>query len=158
MKKQIVLGTFNAEKYWRDAGLATLPELQDKSAAAVVAAMDELLFPLCGKSDVLITRRALDPEFKGYLGEAGFDFSSNHEDLETDAGTDDAGERCVFSLLGDRLGSESFGTLLGGATVLCPYAVLPETAGLEDRLGIRERQVDVRTVKKVNSKEYSHTL
>jgi hypothetical protein len=63
----ISLGTFDAEKFWRDENFAKLPELNDGSTHNIIAAMDELLFPLCGPGDVLLTRFAMRPVFKNYL-------------------------------------------------------------------------------------------
>ncbi|MBG9791847.1 hypothetical protein ABD76_04745 [Paenibacillus dendritiformis] len=71
---RIVLGTFDAEAYWRPDHLAKLPAVRAAQGRAVAGCMDELLFPLCGEDGVLITRQPMNRAHAAYLREIGFRF------------------------------------------------------------------------------------
>ncbi|WCR24877.1 peptide ligase PGM1-related protein [Paenibacillus thiaminolyticus] len=71
---RIVLGTFDAEAYWRPDHLAKLPAVRAGQGRAVAGCMDELLFPFCGEDGVLITRQPMNAAHAAYLREIGFRF------------------------------------------------------------------------------------
>lgn len=71
---RIVLGTFDAEAYWRPDHLAKLPAIRAAQGRAVAGCMDELLFPLCGEDGLLITRQPMNAAHAAYLREIGFRF------------------------------------------------------------------------------------
>jgi len=156
---KLVLGTFNAEKYWREDGLACLPELYDAGAAKIVRAMDELLFPLCERGDVLLTRFKMDPAFKDYLNRLGFQFVSNNFNLEEiTAAAAGPGGGCIEELLNRKRRDPRLLEFLGPVSSLHPYAVLPGTTETVKNFGWEECHPPYEAVKKVNSKEYSNEL
>ncbi|NGP61601.1 DUF3182 family protein [Paenibacillus thiaminolyticus] len=73
---RIVLGTFDAEAYWRPDHLAKLPAIRADQGRAVAGCMDELLFPFCGEDGVLITRQPMNAAHAAYLREIGFRFGT----------------------------------------------------------------------------------
>jgi hypothetical protein len=155
----ISLGTFDAEKFWRDENFAKLPELNDGSTHHIIAAMDELLFPLCGPGDLLLTRFAMSPVFKNYLEDIGFSLIHNTRSLQENGEKSPvSAEKCVFQLLAQRCQEPYFQELLGAGAVFNPYAILPHTAGAAGRFGGTQRFPAIESVKKVNSKIYSHEL
>lgn len=123
-------GGFDAERSWRPAGLATLPAVPDPHADRIVAAMDELLAVRCLPGDVLATAGPMSPALIEVLAAAGVTF-----------------EHRVLPLTEDLAGCE-----------LAPYAVVPGTAELVARLGLRATLPDVATVAKVSSKTWSNDL
>ena len=123
--KTVHLGTLDAEEYWRDPGLARLPALPDPAAERIVAAMDELLFPLCQPGDLLLTRHLMDPALADYLARIGFRLEHNRIPLDDGAGDSKA---TVFGLL-QQADSGVVHELLGrvrGSRRMCAYgSILP---------------------------------
>lgn len=159
MSKTLVMGSFDAEKYWRPEGYSKLPELEDKNAAHIIACMDELLFPLCNTGDLLLNRFKMNPVFKSYLEQLGFEFSNNRQDLyELGNEQFNSDKACVFELLSRRIIEPYFQEILEDVSALNTYAILPATAGICGRLGIKKVYPEIEIIKKVNSKIYSHKL
>ncbi|CAM3935398.1 hypothetical protein KIPE111705_32305 [Kibdelosporangium persicum] len=128
------LGTFDAEKWWRPADLATLPAISRAGSDDAVATMDELLAGFCSPDDRLITRRPMAGAVRDGLAAAGITFEhvavdGPHEPFERNVSRD----------------------LVTGYDVE-PYAVLPATAHLSDSLP------DTAVVAQVNSKTWSNAL
>lgn len=159
MSKTVVMGSFDAEKYWRPEGYSKLPELKDKNATQIIACMDELLFSLCNWGDLLLNRFKMNPVFKSYLEQLGFVFSNNHQDLY-EIGTDqfNSDKACVFELLSRRIKEPYFQEILKDVSALNTYAILPTTAEICRRFGIKNYYPEIEIIKKVNSKIYSHKL
>lgn len=159
MSKTVVMGSFDAEKYWRPEGYSKLPELKDKNATQIIACMDELLFSLCNRGDLLLNRFKMNPVFKSYLEEIGFMFSNNRQDLyKTGNDKFDSDEACVFELLSSRIKEPYFQEILKDVSALNTYAILPSTAGICKQLSIENYYSEIEIIKRVNSKIYSHKL
>jgi hypothetical protein len=152
--KTVHLGTMSAEDYWRDPGLARLPALPDPAAERIVAAMDELLFPLCQPGDLLLTRHPMDPALADYLARSGFRFEHNRVPLDDGAGDSKAS---VFGLL-QQADPGVVHELLSDVQRVAPYAVLPDTEAFCRRYGLFDDGPALAAVTKVNSKAYSHQL
>lgn len=45
-KFELIIGTFDAERFWRDPNLAKLPSFHDPEMENIVMAMDESLLPI----------------------------------------------------------------------------------------------------------------
>ncbi|MEK4733523.1 hypothetical protein [Paenibacillus sp. FSL L8-0641] len=158
-QRHLYMGTFEAEVYWRDAQLASLPALPDRASSAIVAAMDELLFSFCQPGDALLTRYAISPVHRQYIAQLGFHPAVNERDL-TD-GMERAGNvsaASVFELLGSRKADagEGFPQLEG--CVLSPFAGLPHVEEAARAWGITLHQPPLETIRKVNAKTYSSDL
>lgn len=129
------LGTFDAEKWWRPAGLATLPAITRAGSDDAVAAMDELLAGFCAPDDRLITRQPMADAVRDGLAAAGITFEhvavdGPHEPFERNVSRD----------------------LVADYDFVEPYAVLAETAHLSDSLP------DNDVTARVNSKTWSNAL
>lgn len=74
MDRTLVFGTFDSESLWRDDAYGRLPAVHDPERALLVSCMDELLFPLCGPDDGLLTRYPIAEAQTDYLGRLGFAF------------------------------------------------------------------------------------
>jgi hypothetical protein len=131
-RRTLRLGTFDAERWWRPPDLASLPRAADGDARAdqVIEAMDECLAVLCRPDDVLVTHRPLPASFVDTLASAGFTFQRRRV---SDPALPDV----------DRLE---------------PYAWLPATADLAERLGVEPPPPPVEVVQAVNSKTWSNQV
>src|SRR5690606_8096107 len=120
-------------------------------AERIVAAMDELLFPLCQPGDLLLTHYPMDPALADYLARIGFRFERNRLPLDVSARDVGNGARQQASATGtaaNRLpprggaaggqGASVFGllsqsssgeirALLDGVRRVAAYAILPDT-------------------------------
>ena len=152
-KFELIIGTFDAERFWRDPNLAKLPSFHDPEMENIVMAMDELLFPFCEAQDRLITRYRMNVCHKAYLHEIGFKFLSNSTDLESpDVGS--AGRTAnIFDLLtsADRMGDMDL-YLLDGAR-LSPFAIIPGADRTAARYGLEQDFPAIETVQTVYSPE-----
>ncbi len=157
--KTVVMGMFDSEKFWRDEKSTKLPEIIDNSSNNIVSTMDELLFPLCGKEDLLLTRYRFQPELKSYLDSIGISFNSNEKDLlDVNKEAADSKDKCVFELLNSQRQNCYFKNLLKGFSTINTYAILPNTASAYKNWGLGEIKPAYEIVKKVNSKIYSHEV
>ncbi|MDP4095713.1 hypothetical protein OIN60_02765 [Paenibacillus sp. P96] len=158
--KRLYMGTFEAEAYWKDTEAAALPALPDRSGAAIVAAMDELLFCFCGQEDVLLTRYAMTSAHRQYISRFGFSPAVNKRDLcgGEPAAAAQASSASVFELLSR--GREDGLSGLPGLEdcLLSPFAYLPYTEEAAKAWGIRLHQPSLETIRKVNAKTYSSML
>jgi hypothetical protein len=166
---RVHFGSFDAERWWRPQGLAALPSVADPGAAAVVAAMDELLAVRCQPGDILVTGAALPEPLLDALADADIEFTHHVAPGEV---TGSVEERITRSALHTRRVSDFWGSAgrpdpqksdtrgtgeLGSAEV-APYAVLPGTARAAERLGITTALPAPETVARVSSKTWSNAL
>jgi hypothetical protein len=128
-----VLGTFDAERWWRPADLATLPTA---GSDGVAESMDELLAGFCSPGDLLVTRRPVAPAIVEGLGIATVDV---------------AGAGCLENAV---LAAPAIAALLRSHDEFRPYAVLPDTVRLDWTDGMPAASV----VAEVNSKTWSNNL
>lgn len=152
------MGTFDAERFWREPNLAKLPAFHDPGMANIVSVMDELLFPLCSEQDMLVTRLAMNVCHKDYLHSVGFQFDSNQTDIEPLTDGDISTNVSVFELLLRSGRKEEIKRYLPSGAMLLPFAVLPfvDHVAAEYDLGLQVPSLD--TIRKVNSKLYSVEL
>lgn len=157
--RNVWLGTFNSEYFWREKELADLPSITDAEANRIVGAMDELLFPLCNKEDVLLTRHAFDEALKEYLSDIGFSFQSTVASIMEDSlpyGEPAAKSTC--QLLCETGKKDYFTALLSKCSDVVPYSVLPYLQEFCSLYKLPHKFPAIAIVKKVNSKVYSHQL
>lgn len=145
------LGNFGAEHHWRPDGHARLPGVFDRRADGWVSAMDEMLFVLARPEDTLVTRHPCHPRFREEVALAGFEFG--HLALPEHLAGETTVERAV---LRDRGTSQA----VEGHERLEPFAVLPDTADLAERLGPGPAGAlpDPACVARVNGKTWSNQL
>jgi hypothetical protein len=157
-KPELIIGTFDAERFWRDPNLASLPSIRDPEMENVVMAMDELLFPFCEAQDVLITRYQMNACHKAYLHAIGFEFQSNSTGLEVPEGGSATRIANIFDLilLSDR--KEDFDSHWPDGAHLSPFAVIPGADRTAARYGLKHDFPAIETVQTVNSKLYSTEL
>jgi hypothetical protein len=128
----VVLGTFDAERWWRPADLATLPAAGGSDGVA--ESMDELMAGFCSPGDLLVTRRPVAPAIGARWG----------IDFHHVAGASGTLESALLDDL----------PLLRSYDELRPYAVLPDTVRLDWTDGLPAATV----VAEVNSKSWSNHL
>ena len=138
-RSAVVLGTFDAERWWRPEDLATLPAAG--SAEGVAESMDELLAGFCAPGDLLVTRRPVAPAVVEGLAAFGITFTGHSVDAD---GTVES------AILADPPTRER----LRAHGELRPYAVLPDTVRLDWTDGLPAGDV----VAEVNSKTWSNEL
>lgn len=157
-KSSLVLGTFNSERFWRDAELTRLPALNDREADNVVMAMDELLFTVCRNSDVLITLFKLNNAFIDYISELGFSFIHNENNIISYSTINEENiDKSVCQLLLEN-DNDYCQRLFLHDLKLCPYSVVPCTIDLCKKYSITYDFPEIDIVKKVNSKIYSKAI
>ncbi|WP_434444008.1 hypothetical protein [Lentzea sp. E54] len=144
--KQVRLGTFDAESRWRPADLANLPSIGRAGTDHTVAGMDELLAGFCAPGDLLVTRWPMNDVLRSGLAEAGITF----DHVWTGGGADGTVESQVAR-------DSTVLDALRGFVGLAPYAVLPDTVALAERLGLTGLP-DLGVVAEVNSKTWSNDL
>lgn len=174
------MGAFEAELYWREDDLATLPALPDKEAEKIVTAMDELLFTFCQPGDLLFTRYAIEPAQREYIHQLGFSVYGNVQDLEMDtskvkdqilAGQDQTMAGINRLSTGKQAGmsarpvsvfqwmeqqDEHLAEQFPLATMtLDPFAWIPHIKEVNQRFGIGYHAPELEVVKRVNTKHYS---
>lgn len=139
--RNVVTGAFDAESVWEPGNLSHLPVMTDETAKKVTVSMDELLFLLCGKEDVLFTQAGFHPAFKEYLTGLDFSFDCNEE---------------RFSMEDSRLPIPHPEQVTGA--VLDPFALLPTMEEWCSRFAVSYQFPSMACVKEVNSKGYSYEL
>ncbi|SEF24151.1 hypothetical protein SAMN05421837_102589 [Amycolatopsis pretoriensis] len=139
------LGTFDAERWWRPAGLAELPAAGRDHAA--VDAMDELVAAFCAPGDLLVTRRPVAAAVRESLAGCGIEF--DHCPLPGAPAV--PLERLVPA---DPRALARVGACAG----LDPYAVLDDTVRLAARCGWAGSLPAADVVAEVNSKSWSNEL
>lgn len=157
--RNVWLGTFNSEYFWREKELADLPSITDGEANRIVGAMDELLFPLCNKEDVLLTRHTFNEALKNYLSGIGFSFQPVMTGIMEDSfpyGEPAAKSTC--QLLCETGKKDYFTALLSKCSDVVPYSVLPHLQEFCSLYKLPHKFPSIAIVKKVNSKVYSHQL
>ena len=152
--KTVHLGTFDAETFWRDPGLARLPALPDPAAGRMVAAMDELLFPGCQPGDVLLTRFPMDAALANYLEQIGFVFEHNRTALDDGAMQPQASIFEIAQVAPPLMVHE----LLAGVNRVAPYAILPATEAFCRKYSLPFAGPALAAVVRANSKVYSHQM
>ncbi|MFJ2174941.1 hypothetical protein ACIOHE_18860 [Streptomyces sp. NPDC087851] len=170
-------GTFDAERWWRAPELATLPAVTLPGGAGAVAAMDELLAGFCAPGDLLVTRTPMADAVREGLGACGIDVEPYV--LRSGAAEDDRPGTSAPPTGATSTGASPTGASFTVAppTVdaliaadgaarervaacpdVLPYAVLPDTVALTDRLGRPGLLPPVAVVAEVNSKSWSNAL
>ncbi|WGU92287.1 peptide ligase PGM1-related protein [Paenibacillus dendritiformis] len=151
---RIVLGTFDAEAYWRPDHLAKLPAIRTAQGRAVAGCMDELLFPLCGEGGLLITRQPMNAAHAAYLREIGFRFRTVSPGGGGASGT---GGDDVFQAIASQPDQGQWRRRLQELP-WAVYAVTPSAAELARRYGAAAPVPAADVTARVNSKAYSHRL
>lgn len=152
--KTVHLGSFDAEAFWRDPELASLPTLPDQAGGRIVNAMDELLFPGCKAGDLLLTRFPMQAAFVDYLGQIGFAFEHNADPLDNEGIQEP--QTSIFDILfkAPPVACE----LLTGVNQMAPYAILPGTQAVCQKHSIPFDAPSLAAVVKANSKAISHQM
>jgi len=152
--KTVHLGSFDAEAFWRDPELASLPALPDQAGRRIVNAMDELLFLGCKAGDLLLTRFPMQAAFVDYLGQIGFAFEHNADPLDSE--TIQERQTSIFDILVNS--SPEACELLAGVSLIAPYAIVPGTQEFCHKYSIPFDGPSLAAVVKANSKAISHQM
>ncbi|MFV9644351.1 MAG: hypothetical protein ACNYWU_00875 [Desulfobacterales bacterium] len=158
----LYLGTFNSEYFWTDPEFSTLPSFTDTQADAIVSVMDELQFVLCNNpGDLVISKYSMNPAHKAYLQELGFVFLSNEYSVIDNEGNDKDAlplNQSICQLLIESPYREYFQGLFSSVSNFSPYSVMPFSYNFCINYDIQYGLPEFNTVKKVNSKFFSHDL
>ena len=156
MKKRLIAGDFNSEKFWRKKRLSKLPDIPNYSNDGIVLSMDEMLFPFCSKGDILATRFNFDKPFGEYLSYIGFDFTSIQMDFQT---TPEQNNQSIYEIIGkDELKRDYLKRIVGDDFSCDTYAIVPGYDNFIKKLGIDYKGSEINVVRKVNSKVFSSKL
>lgn len=136
-------GTTTAEQHWRPSDLASLPALRDPAAERALLGMDEILVAASSARDVVITRREPPAAFDEVMRAAGFGAVRQVAPGDTEDSVESRLARSALSFQGMNAG---------------PFAVVPGTSDVADRLGLVTRLPTVPIVAEVNSKAWSTRL
>jgi hypothetical protein len=154
MIPRLYCGTFEPETFWRDAGLARLPFINDRGTSRIVQAMDEMLFALCVSGDGVLTVRHMNEAHVEYLHSIGFSFFCNRFDL-TGAEGPDAGACTVFDRMLEPEVASLLDEFLPSGMEMAPFAVLPGAAEASKRFGLCAALPPQDVLREVNTKSYS---
>jgi hypothetical protein len=159
MMLRVFCGTFEAERYWREADLAKLPTLPDMNSPRVVEAMDEMLFAFCDRGDTVLTARRMDDAHSDYLHAIGFKFNRNTFDLSP---LDDTGgvdqtvnAPSIFQRMLEESVAERLKAFCPSGARLEPFAVVRGTAEVAKRYGLSGEFPSQDVIRTVNTKGYS---
>ncbi len=145
----ILVAAFPAEESWARAGSASLSPL--RTGDSTVCGPDEVLFPLCSRSDLLCTRLAREAVLREYHAELGFQHAER-------ASTLDASDRTnTYSLLQVDRHEPWLSEAVESGACLAPWAITHESAALLAQYGCTDHP-PVDTVARVNSKAWSTEL
>lgn len=156
----LYMGTLNSEYFWRDKGFSKLPTFIDHQANAVVTAMDEMFFIFCNyPADRIITRYPMDVAHKNYLEELGFNFKNNEIPIDNEEPQKSLNSyQSVCQLLLQTKKKKYFRRMISSASRVSPYSILPSYDSFCKAYDVKDPIPSINTVKKVNSKVYSHRL
>lgn len=154
MEQAVVAGSFDAEGLWRDPQAAGLPAIRDPDMEQVARAMDELLFLLCEKDDVLLTQTPFHPALKHYFQGFGWQFGGNTAPLPHTGNA--LGN--VFEGLASLQEIELDSMQNGSPVFLRPFACLPGMKSWCKKSGLSDCFPSLDCIRKVNSKCFSHEL
>jgi len=137
-----------------------LPSFIDHQADAIVTAMDELLFIFCKcPADQIITRYPINAVHKNYLEELGFAFKNNEIPIDNRASQQPLkSSQSVCRLLLQTKRKKYFRRMISSASRVSPYSILPSYDSFCKVYDMKDPIPSINTVKKVNSKVYSHRL
>lgn len=68
---KLILGDFNAERFWEDDKSVKLPQIKVEDSQRIVMAMEELQVLFCNPGDIIYTRGPMDNKWVEYLRHIG---------------------------------------------------------------------------------------
>jgi len=156
MSNDFYIGTFDAEKYWREKELALLPSIRDTNAESIVSTLDELQFVFCSnESDILYTRYKLGDIQVDYLKEIGILFKNEflYKDiLELNKSYDNVCNLMINSLRVDHY--DFFNRNL----IFSAYAIDKYSLAFCEKYGFNYDFPNHKVVKEVNSKLFAFDI
>lgn len=151
--KSVWCGPFEAERYWRDARLASLPFIRESGSGRLLDAMDEMLFVLSSPGDVVVTKAPMSSILLSYLHDIGFSFTNVVLTPDGETGNDDSSTLYEYGLRS--IGVEQFRKDNSNAGRLEPFAVVPGIEAFIEQTGLIGRFPSQDVIRQVNAKSYS---
>lgn len=145
----LVLGSFDAEQFWRPDNYLSLPSLPDKQISLCTAVMDHLMAFFCSKGDLLLTRKPVDIVYLEYLQTIGYDFSNLSLSNETQHNDMPITQAAINELLCNQV--RTYSNLTG----IIPWAIDNWTQCFTKNCAIESDFPDSLSVQNVNSKRWS---
>jgi hypothetical protein len=155
LNHSLFIGSFNAEKLWKDLAYASLPSIQDAQSDLIVEAMDEMQFVFCQKeTDYLVSQFAMNAIHKNYLYDLGFTFTSNQNNIDTkpEAGVS------IFEALTLKKDEKLFSDSDHSTFTISPYSIQEDIYKFCSFYAIKESFPSIDVIKKVNSKIFSSQI
>lgn len=155
-QRQVVAGNFDAETMWRNEVFCKLPFIPDTASINITSHLDEILFLLCGKEDILITNKAFDQTLLQYLNSLGIYFECNRKDVDQDVRN---GQTDVFTnLLQYSKLQDILPNVILENRVLNTFAVTEAASKWCEQCKLQYDYPNMDIIKTVNSKLYSYHL
>lgn len=156
MKKNVYLGSFNAESYYIDSQYCKLPSFSMKKGIhPLFNSMDELMLTMLEKDDILITRYDMDITYKEYY-ETNFNsfITYNCVTKESDLYED----KSLFGLIKEVRPNNIINCLTDADNKIIEYSLIQDSYDLYDFIGLKNNKPKTDVVRMVNSKAYSNEL
>lgn len=153
--RNLHLGTFNAEYFWRPANAAALPSVLDPRNRNLIYAMDDLLAIGTNSSeDYVLTRYGFYEPHENYLKQLGYSFKTHQGQIGSPSKIDHTGFECISSIL-----EQQSGTLVLPPTLdqITPYAITSGIYSLAKTLPGHPLPTQ-EAVESINNKSYSTFL
>lgn len=156
MKKNVYLGSFNAESYYIDSQYCKLPSFSMKKGVnPLFNSMDELMLPMLEKNDILITRYDMDAAYKDYY-EANFNSFRAYSCLTIEQ--DIYEDKSLFSLIKEVRPDNIISCLTDASNQIIEYSLIQDCYDLYDSIGLKNNKPKEDVVRTVNGKAYSNEL
>lgn len=156
MKKNVYLGSFNAEAYYSDSQYYKLPSFSVKKGInPLFNSMDELMIPMLDENDILITRYDMDEVYKDYY-ESNFIRFTTYSCLSIEQ--DIYEDKSIFSVIKEVKPSNVLDCLADVNNQIIEYSLIKDCYDLYDLLGLKNNKPNEDIVRMVNSKAYSNEL
>ncbi|MCP1133669.1 hypothetical protein NKT34_10235 [Paenibacillus polysaccharolyticus] len=149
-------GSFEAERYWRDSRLASIPAIQNIQTKKITDSMDELLFVFCKNGDLLLTRHVMDSAQYEYIRSIGYDIHMNRNAWFTAERENEMDHLNVFEIMNlSNVTDQLLSFFPLEKATLEAFAVIPGTLDFAQKYHLASHYPEQNIVQRINAKSYS---
>jgi len=149
-------GSFEAERFWRDSRLASIPTIQNTQTKKITDSMDELLFVFCETGDLLLTRHVMDSVQYDYIRSIGYDIHINRNPWFSSDRENEMDHLNVFEIMNlSDVTDQLLSSFSLEKTTLEAFAVIPGTLDFAQRYHLTSHYPEQDIVQRINAKSYS---
>ncbi|WP_342551215.1 hypothetical protein [Paenibacillus sp. FSL R7-0652] len=149
-------GSFEAERYWRDSRLASIPAIQNIQTKKITDSMDELLFVFCKNGDLLLTRHVMDSVQYDYIRSIGYDIHMNRNPWFTSDRENEMFHLNVFEIMNlSNVTEQLLSCFSLEKATLEAFALIPGTLAFAQRHHLASHYPEQNIVQRINAKSYS---